>query len=123
MQSFQRRTEVCWASFFVKLVVLVAVVGFVTARSLIFLVVRFVAFVVGFVVIDVRLVLSSVGFFTEAFPMSGIGVMCKGLHFSESWRLPLLTHNFFDMFGESRIVAVPEDTFIPASADSETVKI
>ena len=31
---------------FVKLVVLVAVVGFVTARSLIFLVVRFVAFVV-----------------------------------------------------------------------------
>ena len=41
---------------FVELVVLVAVVGFV-------------AFVVGFVVIVVRLVLSSVGFFTEAFPM------------------------------------------------------
>ena len=36
---------------FVKLVVLVAVVEFVTARSLIFLVVGFVAFVVGFVVI------------------------------------------------------------------------
>ena len=38
---------------FVKLVVLVAVVGFVTARSLVFLVIRFVAFVVGFVVIVV----------------------------------------------------------------------
>ena len=47
---------------FVKLVVLVAVVGFVTARSLIFLVVGFVAFVVGFVVIVVRLVLSGTGF-------------------------------------------------------------
>ena len=68
---------------FVKLVVLVAVVRFVTARSLIFLVVRFVAFVVGFVVIVVGLVLSSMGFFMEAFPMMGINVMCKGLHFSE----------------------------------------
>ena len=56
---------------FVKLVVLVAVVGFVTARSLIFLVVRFVALVVGFVVIVVGLVLSSMGFFVEAFPMMG----------------------------------------------------
>ena len=59
---------------FVKLVVLVAVVlvavvRFVAARSLIFLVVGFVAFVVGFVVIVARLVLSSVGFFMEAFPM------------------------------------------------------
>ena len=40
----------------------------------------------------------------------------------ECWRLPLLTHNVFDAFGESRIVAVPEDTFIPACADSETVE-
>ena len=79
---------------FVKLVVLVAVVRFVTARSLIFLVIRFVAVVrfvtarsliflvvgfvafdVGFVVIVVRLVLSSMGFFTEVFPMTGINVM------------------------------------------------
>ena len=90
---------------FVKLVALVAVVGFVTARSLIFLVVGFVAFVVGFVVIVVGLVLSGTEFFVEAFPMLGINVMCKGLHFSESG-----------------IVAVPEDTFIPASADSETVE-
>ena len=37
--------------------------------------------------------------------MLGIDVMCKGLHFSESG-----------------IVAVPEDTFIPASADSEMVE-
>ena len=86
---------------FVKLVVLVAVVGFVTARSLIFLVVRFVAFVVRFVVIVVGLVLSSVGFFMEAFPMMGIDVMCKGLHLSKCWRLPLLTHNVFNVFGES----------------------
>ena len=54
--------------------------------------------------------------------MMGIDVMCKGLHFGECWRLPLLTHNVFDAFGESGIVAVPEDTFIPASADSETVE-
>ena len=73
---------------FVKLVVLVAVVRFVTARSLIFLVIRFVAFVIGFVafvvrfvVIVVRLVLSGVGLFVEVFPMMGIDVMCKGLHF------------------------------------------
>ena len=107
---------------FVKLVVLVAVVGFVTARSLIFLVIRIVAFVVGFVVIVVRLVLSGVGFFVEAFPMTGIDVMCKGLHLSECQRLPLLTHNVFNAFSESGIVAVPEDTFIPAGADSKTVE-
>ena len=107
---------------FVKLVVLVAVVRFVTARSLIFLVVRFVAFVVRFVVIVVGLVLSGVGFFAEVFQMTGINVMCKGLHFGECQRLPLLTHNVFNAFGESGIVAVPEDTFIPASADSETVE-
>ena len=107
---------------FVKLVVLVAVVGFVTARSLIFLVVGFVAFVVRFVVIVVGLVLSGAGFFAEAFPLMGINVMCKGLHLGECWRLPLLTHNVFNAFGESRIVAVPEDTFIPAGADSKTVE-
>ena len=94
---------------FVKLVVLVAVVGFV-------------AFVVGFVVIVVRLVLSGMGFFVEAFPMMGIDVMCKGLHFSECWRLPLPTHNVFNVFCKSGIVAVPEDTFIPAGVDSETVE-
>ena len=54
--------------------------------------------------------------------MSGIDVMCKGLHFGECWRLPLLTHNVFDAFGKSRIVAVLEDTFIPAGADSEMVE-
>ena len=97
---------------FVKLVVLVAVVGFVTARSLIFLVVGFVAFVVRFVVIVVRLVLSGVGFFVEAFPMMGINVMCKGLHFGECRGLPLLTHNVFNVFCKSRRVAVLEDTFI-----------
>ena len=102
---------------FVKLVVLVAVVGFVTTRSLIFLVIGFVAFVVRFVVIVVGLVLSGAGFFAEAFPMTGIDVMCKGLHFSECQRLPLLTHNVFNAFGESGIVVVPEDTFIPAGAE------
>ena len=99
-----------------------SVVGFVTARSLIFLVVGFVAFVVGFVVMVVGLVLSGAGFFTEAFPMSGIDVMCKGLHFSKCRRLPLLTHNVFNVFSKSGIVTVPEDTFIPASADSEMVE-
>ena len=94
---------------FVKLVVLVAVVGFV-------------AFIVGFVVIVVRLVLSGMGFFAEAFPMMGVDVMCKGFHFSECQRLPLLTHNVFNAFGESRIVVVPEDTFIPAGVDSEMVE-
>ena len=107
---------------FVKLVVLVAVVRFVTARSLISLVIGFVAFAVGFVVIVVRLVLSGVGFFAEAFPMMGIDVMCKGLHFGECRRLPLLTHNVFNVFGESGIVVVPEDTFIPAGADSKMVE-
>ena len=106
---------------FVKLVVL-AVVGFVAARSLIFLVVGFVAFVVGFAVIVVGLVLSGMGIFMEVFPMMGIDVMCKGLHFNECRRLPLLTHNVFNAFGKSGIVAVPEDTFIPAGADSETVE-
>ena len=101
---------------FVKLVVLVA------ARSLIFLVVGFVAFVVRFVVIVVGLVLSGAGFFTEVFPMTGIDVMCKGLHFGEWWRLPLLTYNVLNVFSKSRIVAVPEDTFIPAGADSKTVE-
>ena len=93
---------------FVELVVLVAVVGFV-------------AFVVGFVVV-IGLVLSGMGFFVEAFPMMGVDVMCKGLHFGECQRLPLLTHNVFNAFGESRIVAVLEDTFIPAGADSKTVE-
>ena len=54
--------------------------------------------------------------------MSGIDVMCKGLHFGKCRRLPLLTHNVFDAFSDSGIVAVPEDTFIPASADSEMVE-
>ena len=107
---------------FVKLVVLVAVVGFVTARSLIFFVVGFVAFVVRFVVIVVGLVLSSMGIFMEVFPMTGIDVMCKGLHFSECQSLPLLTHNVFNAFSESRIVVVLEDTFIPAGVDSEMVE-
>ena len=86
---------------FVELVVLVAVVRFVAARSLIFLVNGFVAFVVGFVVIVVGLVLSSTGFFVEVFPMMGVNVMCKGFHFGECQRLPLLTHNVFNVFGES----------------------
>ena len=107
---------------FVKLVALVAVVRFVTARSLIFLVIGFVTFVVGFVVIVVRLVLSGMGFFVEAFPTTGINVMCKGLHLGECQRLPLLTHNVFNAFSKSGIVVVPEDTFIPAGADSETVE-
>ena len=54
--------------------------------------------------------------------MMGIDVMCKGLHFGECQRLPLLTHNVFDVFSESGIVAVPEDTFIPAGADSKMVE-
>ena len=107
---------------FVVLVVLVAVVRFVAARSLIFLVVGFVAFVVGFVVIVVGLVLSGVGFFVEAFPITGVDVMHKGFHFGKCQRLPLLTHNVFNAFGESGIVVVPEDTFIPAGADSKTVE-
>ena len=49
--------------------------------------------------------------------------MCKGLHYSECRRLPLLTHNVFDAFGKSGIIAVLEDTFIPAGADSETVEL
>ena len=35
----------------------------------------------------------------------------------------MLTHNVFDVFSKSGIVAVPEDTFIPASADSKTVEL
>ena len=54
--------------------------------------------------------------------MTGVDVMCKGFYFSEYQRLPLLTHNVLNAFGESGIVAVPEDTFIPAGADSETVE-
>ena len=46
--------------------------------------------------------------------MTGINVMCKGLHFGKCQRLPFLTHNVFNAFSESGIVAVPEDTFIPA---------
>ena len=53
--------------------------------------------------------------------MMGVDVMFKGFHFSECWRLPLLTH-VFNMFSESGIVAVSEDAFIPASVDSETVE-
>ena len=34
----------------------------------------------------------------------------------------MLTHNVFNAFSESRIVVVPEDTFIPAGADSEKVE-
>ena len=36
--------------------------------------------------------------------------------------LMLLTHNVLNAFSKSRIVAVPEDTFIPASADSKMVE-
>ena len=54
--------------------------------------------------------------------MMGINVMCKGLHLGECQRLPLLTHNVFNVFGESGIVAVPEDTFISASADIKMVE-
>ena len=54
--------------------------------------------------------------------MTGINVMCKGLHFGKCQRLPFLTHNVFNAFSESGIVAVPEDTFIPASVDSKTVE-
>ena len=48
--------------------------------------------------------------------------MCKGLHLGECQRLPLLTHNVFNVFCKSGIVAVPEDSFIPASADSKMVE-
>ena len=51
--------------------------------------------------------------------MTGVDVMRKGFHFSECWRLPLLTHNVFNAFGKSGIVAVSEDTFIPAGALGE----
>ena len=34
----------------------------------------------------------------------------------------MLTHNVFNAFGKSSIVAVLEDTFIPAGADSEMVE-
>ena len=34
----------------------------------------------------------------------------------------MLTHNVFNEFSKSEIVAVPEDTFIPAGVDSETVE-
>ena len=34
----------------------------------------------------------------------------------------MLTHNVFNAFGKSGIVAVLEDTFIPAGADSKTVE-
>ena len=54
--------------------------------------------------------------------MMGIDVMCKGLHFGKCRRLPLLTHNVFNAFGKSGIVAVLEDTFIPAGADSKMVE-
>ena len=54
--------------------------------------------------------------------MMGVDVMCKGFHFGECRRLLLLTHNVLDVFSESRVEAVLEDTFIPASADSETVE-
>ena len=54
--------------------------------------------------------------------MMGVDVMHKGFHFGECQRLPLLTHNVFNAFGKSGIVVVPEDTFIPASADSEMVE-
>ena len=70
----------------------------------------------------VGLVLSGVGLLMEAFPVSGVDVVCNGLHFGESWRLPLLTHNVLNAFSEPGVVAVPEDTFIPAGADSEMVE-
>ena len=54
--------------------------------------------------------------------MTGVDVMRKGFHFGECRRLPLLTHNVFNAFGESGIVVVLEDTFIPAGADSKTVE-
>ena len=107
---------------FIGLVVLVAVVVLVAARSLIFLVIRFVVFVIRFVIIAVRLVLSGMGFLVEAFPMMGIDVVCKGFYFDKCQRLPLLTNNVLNAFGKSGVVAVSEDTFIPASADSKTVE-
>ena len=54
--------------------------------------------------------------------MTGVDVMRKGFHFGECRRLPLLTHNVFNVFGKSGIVAVLEDTFIPAGADSKMVE-
>ena len=50
--------------------------------------------------------------------MMGVNVMHKGFYFGECRRLPLMTHNVLNAFGESGIVVVPEDTFIPAGADS-----
>ena len=107
---------------FFKLVVLVAVIRFVTARSLIFLVIGFVPFVVRFIIVVVGLVLSGMGFFAEVFPMMGVNVMCKGFYFGECRRLPFLTHNVLNVFGKSRVVAVLEDTFIPDGADSKMVE-
>ena len=46
----------------------------------------------------------------------------QGFHFGKCQRLPLLTHNVFNAFSESGIVAVPEDTFISAGADSKMVE-
>ena len=54
--------------------------------------------------------------------MTGIDVMCSGLHFGECQRLPLLTHNVFNLFSESGIIVVLEDTFIPAGVDSKMVE-
>ena len=38
--------------------------------------------------------------------MLGVVVMCKGLHFGKSRRLPLLTHNVLNAFGKPGVVAV-----------------
>jgi hypothetical protein len=59
----------------------------------------------------------------ETFPVMGIDRVCEELHFVERDGLPLLAHDVFDAFSESRVVTVMEYAIIPASTDREPIEL
>ena len=77
-------------------------------------------FVVGFVI---GLAFTGTGLLSETFPVSGIDLVRESLHGFESGGFPLLSHNVFDSFRETGIIAVSKNGIVPICADRKLVKL
>ena len=63
------------------------------------------------------------GLFTESFPVPGVNGVSKVLHSGKSGRFFLLSHDVLDAFCQTGVIAVAENTIIPASSDCKAVEI
>ena len=106
----------------VLVVVFVVFVRVVVSRGRVFV------FVVGLVVLAIRFVgtigfvSAGTGFLAETFPVAGVDGVSKFLHSFEGRRFTLLTHSILNSLCKTGIIAVAENTVIPASAEGKAVE-